>query len=132
MRGGEEEVGGVRDGGRWVLFIALTLSVEPGLRRSSSRHRTTPSFRELCRKASGSEMVFLGDSSTPSVINHVTVCSAEFMSQSRQILFNKSGGVFCTASPPPLSLPLWLGCHHLRVRSELNPQKSLMRCRWER
>ncbi|TNN42674.1 hypothetical protein EYF80_047138 [Liparis tanakae] len=25
-------------------------------------------------------MVFFGESSTPSVINHVTVCSAEFMS----------------------------------------------------
>lgn len=59
---------------------ALTFSVEPGLSRSSSLHRTTPSFREVCRNASGSEMVFFGDSSTPSVINHVTVCSAEFMS----------------------------------------------------
>lgn len=75
-----------RRGGRFVLcrgggcIIALTFSVDPGLSRSSSLHKTTPSFREVCRNASGSEMVFFGDSSTPSVINHVTVCSAEFMS----------------------------------------------------
>lgn len=70
MRGGQQG-GGVN---------ALTFSVEPGLRRSNSLHKTTPSFKELWRNASGSEMVFFGDSSTPSVINHVTVCSAEFMS----------------------------------------------------
>lgn len=64
------------------VFVALTFSVDPGLSRSSSLHRTTPSLREVCRNASGSEMVFFGDSSTPSVINHVTVCSAEFMARS--------------------------------------------------
>ncbi len=69
-----------RESGGCSSIIALTFSVDPGLSRSSSLHRTTPSFREVCRKASGSEMVFFGDSSTPSVINHVTVCSAEFMS----------------------------------------------------
>lgn len=51
----------------------------PGSRRSSSLHSTTPSFREACKNPSGSEMLFLGDSSTPRVISHVTVCSAEFM-----------------------------------------------------
>lgn len=71
-RGGAGRGGGV--------FNALTFSVDPGLSRSNSLHKTTPSFRELWRNASGSEMVFFGDSSTPSVINHVTVCSAEFMS----------------------------------------------------
>lgn len=51
----------------------------PGSRRSSSLQRTTPSFRDACKNPSGSEMLFLGDSSTPRVISHVTVCSAEFM-----------------------------------------------------
>lgn len=74
--GGRLYAGGERGG----CVVALTFSVDPGLSRSSSLHKTTPSFRELCRNASGSEMVFFGDSSTPSVINHVTVCSAEFMS----------------------------------------------------
>lgn len=69
---------------------ALTFSVEPGLSRSSSLHRTSPSFREFCRNASGSEMVFFGDSSTPSVINHVTVCSAEFMSSHNRSKSNKA------------------------------------------
>ena len=90
----------------WVVCggggcIALTFSVDPGLSRSSSRHSTTPSFRELCRNASGSEMVFFGDSSTPSVINHVTVCSAEFMSS-----HNRSPpppDVVCLSPPPRLS-----------------------------
>lgn len=71
---------GEREGECGGCMIALTFSVDPGLSRSSSLHKTTPSFREVCKKASGSEMVFFGDSSTPSVINHVTVCSAEFMS----------------------------------------------------
>lgn len=57
----------------------LTLSMEPGLSRSSSLHKTTPSLREVCKNASGSDIVFFGDSSTPSVISQVTVCSAEFM-----------------------------------------------------
>lgn len=55
----------------------------PGSRRSSSLQRTTPSFRDACRKPSGSEMVFLGDSSTPKVMSHVTVCSAEFIAAAR-------------------------------------------------
>lgn len=58
---------------------ALTFSMVPGSRRSSSRQRTTPSFSDACKKPSGSEMVFLGDSSTPRVMSHVTVCSAEFI-----------------------------------------------------
>lgn len=53
--------------------------MEPGLSRSSSLHKTTPSLREVCKNASGSDIVFFGDSSTPSVISQVTVCSAEFM-----------------------------------------------------
>lgn len=73
-------VGCMRRGSREGGVNALTFSVDPGLRRSNSLHKTTPSFKELWRNASGSEMVFFGDSSTPSVINHVTVCSAEFMS----------------------------------------------------
>lgn len=57
----------------------LTFSMVPGSRRSSSRHRTTPSLSDACKKTSGSEMVFFGDSSTPRVMSHVTVCSAEFI-----------------------------------------------------
>lgn len=86
--------------------IALTFSVDPGLSRSSSLHRTTPSFKELCRNASGSEMVFFGDSSTPSVINHVTVCSAEFMSSHNKSYSTKRLCLgILTASLP------WLRCH---------------------
>lgn len=62
----------------WALH-PLTLSTVPGLSRSSSLHSTAPSCRDAWRKASGSEMLFLGDSRTPSVMSHVTVCSAEFM-----------------------------------------------------
>lgn len=62
---------------------ALTFSMVPGSRRSNSLQRTTPSFRDACRKPSGSEMVFLGDSSTPKVMSHVTVCSAEFIAAAR-------------------------------------------------
>lgn len=54
----------------------LTLSREPGARRSSSRHSTSPSRSALCRKPSGSDGVFFGDSSTPSAISQVTFCSA--------------------------------------------------------
>lgn len=57
----------------------LTLSTVPGLSRCSSLHSTAPSCRDVWRKASGSEMLFLGDSRTPSVMSHVTVRSAEFM-----------------------------------------------------
>lgn len=57
----------------------LTFSVVPGRSRSSSLHKTTPSFNDDCKKPSGSEMVFFGDSSTPRVMSHVTVCSAGFM-----------------------------------------------------
>lgn len=57
----------------------LTFSMVPGSRRSSRRHSTTPSLRDACRKPSGSATVFLGDSSTPSAMSHVTVCSAEFI-----------------------------------------------------
>lgn len=67
------------DDGKTNGSFALTLSVEPGLSLSSSLHKTTPSLREVWRNASGSEMLFFGDSSTPSVISQVTVCSAEFM-----------------------------------------------------
>lgn len=80
VSGGGGSGDGDDDERRWGLTVALTFSVDPGLSRSNSLHKTTPSLRELCRNASGSEMVFLGDSSTPSVISHVTVCSAEFMS----------------------------------------------------
>lgn len=59
---------------------ALTLSTVPGRSRSSSLHSTAPSCRDVWRNDSGSEMLFLGDSRTPSVMSHVTVCSAEFMS----------------------------------------------------
>lgn len=90
-------------------FNVLTFSVEPGLSRSNSLHKTTPSLRELWRNASGSEMVFFGDSSTPSVINHVTVCSAEFMS-SRNRSCSKIAAVWFFNS-----LPNWLRCH-LRVK----------------
>lgn len=69
-----EERRGASKGG-----CALTLSVVPGRSRSSNLHRTTPSFNEDCRNPSGSEMVFFGDSKTPSVMSHVTVCSAGFM-----------------------------------------------------
>ena len=61
----------------------LTFSMVPGSRRSNSLQRTTPSFKDACRKPSGSEMVFLGDSSTPKVMSHVTVCSAEFIAAAR-------------------------------------------------
>lgn len=81
-------------------MIALTFSVDPGLSRSSSLHKTTPSFREVCKKASGSEMVFFGDSSTPSVINHVTVCSAEFMSSHNRSYSTKRLFGFSTACCP--------------------------------
>lgn len=73
--------GPVRRGG--VGPGTLTFSMVPGSRRSSSLQRTTPSFRDACRKPSGSEMVFLGDSSTPKVMSHVTVCSAEFIAAAR-------------------------------------------------
>lgn len=86
--------------------VALTFSVDPGLSRSSSLHKTTPSLRELCRKASGSEMVFFGDSSTPSVINHVTVCSAEFMSSHGRSCSTKRRCLGISSSSPP-----WLRCH---------------------
>lgn len=87
------------------VIIALTFSVEPGLSRSSSLHRTTPSFRELCRNASGSEMVFFGDSSTPSVINHVTVCSAEFMSSHNRSYSTKAAVFgFCEQLAAPVTL----------------------------
>jgi hypothetical protein len=66
-------------GAGWAWGWALTFSMVPGSRRSSSLQRTTPSFSDACKKTSGSEMVFLGDSSTPRVISHVTVCSAEFI-----------------------------------------------------
>lgn len=82
-----------RGSGEEGCFNALTFSVDPGLSRSNSLHKTTPSFRELWRNASGSEMVFFGDSRTPSVINHVTVCSAEFMS-SRNRSRSKKAAVF--------------------------------------
>lgn len=70
-----QRAAGRRSGGN----RALTLSMVPGSRRSRRRQSTTPSFREDWRNPSGSEMVFLGDSSTPRAISHVTVCSAEFM-----------------------------------------------------
>lgn len=73
--------GPVRRGG--AGWGALTFSMVPGSRRSNSLQRTTPSFRDACRKPSGSEMVFLGDSSTPKVMSHVTVCSAEFIAAAR-------------------------------------------------
>lgn len=57
----------------------LTFSVQPGRRRSSNRHNTTPSFNAPCRNPSGSDTVFFGDSRTPSVMSHVTVCSAGFI-----------------------------------------------------
>lgn len=80
-RRGAHRPGPVRRGG--ASPAALTFSMVPGSRRSSSLQRTTPSFRDACRKPSGSEMVFLGDSSTPKVMSHVTVCSAEFIAAAR-------------------------------------------------
>lgn len=99
-----EESGG--GGGGGGVYIALTFSVDPGLSRSSSLHKTTPSFREVCRNASGSEMVFFGDSSTPSVINHVTVCSAEFMSSHNRSYSHKAavfGYLYSFTAPVTLS-----------------------------
>lgn len=61
---------------------SLTFSTVPGLSLSNRRHSTAPSCKAVWRKASGSEIVFFGDSKTPSVMSHVTVCSAEFMSGS--------------------------------------------------
>ncbi len=63
----------------WAYDQQLTVWTEPGRSRSSNLHKTTPSLRDACKKPSGSDSVFLGDSRTPSVINHVMVCSAEFM-----------------------------------------------------
>lgn len=80
-RRGAHRPGPGRRGG--ASAAPLTFSMVPGSRRSSSRHRTTPSFRDACRKPSGSAMVFLGDSSTPRVMSHVTVCSAEFIAAAR-------------------------------------------------
>lgn len=57
----------------------LTLGVKPGTSRSVSLHRTTPSLRDVFRNSSGSAMFFFGELSTPSDINHVTVCSSGFM-----------------------------------------------------
>lgn len=103
---------GYAEGERRRGCIALTFSVDPGLSRSSSLHKTTPSFREVCRNASGSEMVFFGDSSTPSVINHVTVCSAEFMSSHNRSYSTKRRCLgILTASLPRLRC-------HLCVRTE--------------
>lgn len=96
----------------------LTLSMEPGSRRSRRRQSTTPSFREDCRKASGSATVFLGDSSTPRAISHVTVCSAEVMAAEARrrmrrrmmrmmmmgrggVIFRGRGGGFKRMPPPP-------------------------------
>lgn len=108
-------------------FNVLTFSVEPGLSRSNSLHKTTPSFRELWRNASGSEMVFFGDSSTPSVINHVTVCSAEFMSSRNRSLFQNSGCVWFFNS-----LPNWLRCHlRVKERNTVNPKKACGRWKIE-
>lgn len=104
----------------WVggCIIALTFSVDPGLSRSSSLHRTTPSFKEVCRNASGSEMVFFGDSSTPSVISHVTVCSAEFMSShNRSYSTKRPCSVF-----RQLAAPLTLSSVRYN-RNTINPEK---------
>lgn len=57
----------------------LTLGVKPGISLSVSLHRTTPSFSEVFKNSSGSAMFFLGELSTPSDINHVTVCSSGFI-----------------------------------------------------
>ncbi len=57
-------------------------------------------------------MVFFGDSSTPSVINHVTVCSAEFMSSHNRSYSTKRRCLgILTASLPRLRC-------HLCVRTE--------------
>lgn len=57
----------------------LTLGEKPGMRRSASLHKTTPSFSDVFKNSSGSAMFFLGELSTPSDINHVTVCSSGFI-----------------------------------------------------
>lgn len=64
-------------------ITALTCSVVPGRRRSISLQSTTPSFSAHCRNAAGSDTLFFGDSITPSVMSHVTVCSAGFMVKRR-------------------------------------------------
>ncbi|KAE8299011.1 hypothetical protein D5F01_LYC01394 [Larimichthys crocea] len=86
----EEEDGGGGGGGGVAIIITLTFSVHPGLSRSSSLHRTTPSFREVCRNASGSEMVFFGDSSTPSVINHLAAPVTLSSSSSSSVRYDAS------------------------------------------
>lgn len=57
----------------------LTLGVKPGMNRSVSLHRTTPSLSDVFKNSSGSAMFFLGELSTPDEINHVTVCSSGFI-----------------------------------------------------
>lgn len=77
----------------------LTLGVNPGTSRSASLHRTTPSFSDVFKNSSGSAMFFLGELSTPSDINHVTVCSSGFIAPRNDHcpstrLSKKTGGLF--------------------------------------
>lgn len=76
----------------FFVCVLFTLPQSPGLRRSSSRHSTAPSRRDARRKASGSERLFFGDSRTPRVMSHVTVCSAAFMISS-QVVSSALGSV---------------------------------------
>lgn len=67
--------------------------------RSVSLHRTTPSLSDVFKNSSGSAMFFLGEQSTPSDINHVTVCSSGFIApQNDHCLsthsYKKTGGLF--------------------------------------
>lgn len=77
------------------------MGVKPGMSLSVSLHRTTPSFSDVFRKSSGSAIFFLGELSTPSDINQVTVCSSGFIapkkwSLPKQALLGekKTGGLF--------------------------------------
>lgn len=108
----------------------LTFTV-PGLSLSSSRHRTVPSCRDVWRKASGSEMLFFGDSRTPKDMSQVTVCSAEFMSEAVPELSRNR-----TRTTSRTSNPLWCvrdksggWMTHRRIDVQQSRHKSLDVCR---
>ena len=68
--------------------------------RSVSLHKTTPSFSDVFKNSSGSAMFFFGELSTPSDINHVTVCSSGFIAPQNDHCLSthcqkkKTGGLF--------------------------------------
>lgn len=62
-----------------INFHGLTFPTDPGRRRWSSLHRTTPSFREVFRNCTGSSIIILGEFKAPREISQVTICSSGFM-----------------------------------------------------